>query len=163
MLSLDDSPWDDLRGGYRVKFDPRPWLALLETGKDNGSVWQAFWEELHHQGDVGEASYATIPHLVAIYQRLRIIDCNVYDLVACIELCRGKGANPPVPKWLEEDYYGAIQQLAIYGLGQFPSIKQSEDVRAVLSVLALSKGARMHAKFLFLFADEELSEIESNI
>lgn len=146
-----------------MKFDPRPWLALLETGRDNAAVWGTLWEYLHHQGDVGEASYATVPHLVAIYKGLKIFDCNVYDLVACIELCRGEGTNPPLPVWLKDEYHRAIQELGSYGLEQFPRVMQSDDIRSVLSVLALSKGARMHAKFLFLFTDDELGEIASKL
>jgi len=71
-----------------MPFDPRPWLTLLETGNDRCCVG-AFSENLHHQGDVGEASYATVPHLVRIYRQLGIFDWNLTGLwrvLNCVEV-----------------------------------------------------------------------------
>lgn len=70
MLSFADKRWSDLKGGYRMKFDPRPFLSSIETDEDTDAAWHELWEELHHQGDVGDASYAAVPHLVRI-PRLR--------------------------------------------------------------------------------------------
>ncbi|HEY0686085.1 MAG TPA: hypothetical protein VGD45_27325 [Steroidobacter sp.] len=63
MMSLDDERWRQLKGGYRVTYDPSGALKLLESGVD---VWGELWDELHHQGDVDVASYAAVPHLVRI-------------------------------------------------------------------------------------------------
>lgn len=63
MLALDDPRWKTLEGGYRVVYDASIALARLERGED---VWKELWNELHHQGDVGESSYAAVPHLVRI-------------------------------------------------------------------------------------------------
>ncbi len=119
MLGLDDERWKELEGGYRVPFDPRPWLALLESGKDNEAVWEAFWENLHHQGDVGEASYATVPHLVKIYKQRGTFDWNAFAIVSCVDLCRESRSNPPLPGWLKDEYFVAIQELATVGIDQF--------------------------------------------
>ena len=86
MLSLDDKRWRDFSGGYRVPFDPRPLLSKLETEDDTKDVWRELWGELHHQGDVGEASYASVPHFVRIYRQRDAIDWNTYAIVAIIEL-----------------------------------------------------------------------------
>ena len=66
MLSLDDNRWTTMRGGYKMPFDPRPLFARLETGLETQTVWSELWNEPHHQGDVDEASYAAVPHLVRI-------------------------------------------------------------------------------------------------
>src|SRR5678809_694906 len=84
MLALTDKRWQRLHGGYRIPFDASVPLAQLEAGKP---VWDQLWEELHHQGDVGEASYAAVPHLVRITQGITVRDWNVYALVALIEIC----------------------------------------------------------------------------
>ena len=132
MLSLDDQRWSGLEGGYGTEFDPRPLLLRLEAGRDVDTVWQELWGELHHQGDVGQASYALVPHLVRIHRQRGSIDWNTYAIVATIELARGQGSNPAVPKWLEEDYFGAIKELAKLGSvevlraeGQLPSSASS--------------------------------------
>src|ERR1700733_11200764 len=78
MLGLDDNRWSNLTGGYRTAFDPRPLLARLETEHDTAAVWHELWEELHHQGDLGEASYASVPHLVRIHRTSGIIAWNSY-------------------------------------------------------------------------------------
>jgi len=102
MLSLDDERWSSLNGGYRVPFDPRPLLRNLEAGNDVQAVWDELWQGLHHQGDVGEASYAAVPHLVRIHRQRGVVDWNTYAIVATIELARGIGTNPDVPAWLRQ-------------------------------------------------------------
>ena len=160
MLSLDDKRWQDLEGGYRTRFDPRPLLSELETSNNANATWHELWEELHHQGDVGLASYATVPHLVRIYRKRRVIDWNTYAIVAVVELARDNGKNPKVPKWLEGDYFEAIRELAGIGAVQILQTKNSEEIRAILSILAISAGARTHAKFLINYSAEELLEME---
>ncbi len=161
MLSLDDKRWSDLEGGYRMHFDPRPLLSALETDKDTKAVWHELWENLHHQGDVGEASYAAVPHLVRIYRQRGVVDWNIYAIVAVIELARERGKNPQVPEWLEEDYNRAIQELAGIGAVEVLQAKDPEDIRAILSIIAMSKGARTHARFLLEYSAEELLELET--
>src|SRR5947208_2158398 len=56
MLSFDDERWNQLTGGYKIPFDPRPSLRKLESQQDTAAAWEELWEELHHQGDVGDAS-----------------------------------------------------------------------------------------------------------
>ena len=161
MLSLDDKRWSDLKGGYRTLFDARPLLSALETARDTEKAWHELWEELYHQGDVGEASYAAVPHLVRIYRLRGAIDWNTYAMVAVIELARGRGKNPQVPKWLKEGYVRAIQELAEIGAVEILPAKDPEDIRAILSILAIAKGARTNARFLLDYSAEELLELET--
>lgn len=63
LLSLDDPLWPALEGGYGVPYDASLALKALKAGED---VWHELWEELHHQGDVGVASYAAVAQLVDI-------------------------------------------------------------------------------------------------
>src|ERR1700730_5544899 len=100
MHRLDDNRWDGLTGLYKSPFDPRPLLAKLETESDTAMVWDELWEELHHQGDVGDASYAAVPHIVRIYRQREVVDWTTSAIVAIIDLARTKGKNPAVPEWL---------------------------------------------------------------
>jgi hypothetical protein len=157
MLSLDDSHWSNLLGGYRTTCDPRPLLAKLESGQDRAGAWDA----LHHQGDVGEASYASVPHIVRIHRKCGLPDWNSYAIVAIIELARLKGNNPELPKWLEEDYLRAIRELAEIGAVEISHTEKPEVLRAILSVIAIAKGLRTHARFLVEYSEDELLDIES--
>jgi hypothetical protein len=160
MLALDDNRWTTLAGGYRTPLDPRALLSKLESGQDAPAVWRELWNELHHQGDVGEASYAAVPHLVDISRRRRKLDWNTYAMVAIIELARMEGSNPALPNWLESGYFRAIQELAEIGAGEVLRAEDPDTVRAILSVIAIAKGLRVHGKFLVNCSDEEMLEFE---
>jgi hypothetical protein len=160
MLSLDDKRWQKLDGGYRTRFDPRSLLLNLETSDDTRAAWHELWEGLHHQGDVGEASYAAVPHLVRIYRNRGRLDWNTYAIVATIELARDSGKNPDLPEWLKEDYLHAIRVLAEVGATEVLQTKDPENIRAILSILAIAAGARTHARFLVCYSDSELLEME---
>jgi hypothetical protein len=161
MLSLDDNRWNNLTGGYRVKCDPRPLLGQLESEQTRETAWHELWEDLHHQGDVGEASYASVPHLVRIHRKSGIVDWNTYAIVAIIELARGKGNNPGVPPWLEEDYLRAIRELAEIGAVEIWRTDDPEAMRAILSVIAIAKGLPMHGRFLVKYSEDEMLDIEA--
>src|SRR4051812_14516693 len=115
MLDFNDQRWDHLKGGYKTAYDPRPSLRKLERRQDTTAVWKEFWNELHHQGDVGDASYAAVPELVRICRNGLDADWNLYAIVATIEVARTEGENPPLPEWLKDDYFAAIQELAVRG------------------------------------------------
>src|SRR5229473_4222271 len=151
MLNLDDSRWGDLRGGYKMRCDPRPLLEKLENGQNMEATWHELWDDLHHQGDVGEASYAAVPHLVRIYRNHGTPDWNTYAIVAVIELARDKGNNPAVPKWLEQGYFSAIQELATIGAAEVLGAKDPEALRAILGFIAIAKNLRTHGRFLVEF------------
>jgi hypothetical protein len=161
MLGLDDSRWSNLTGGYKTRFDPRPLLARLETEQDTAPVWHQLWDELHHQGDVGDASYAAVPHLVRIHRKRGVVDWNSYAMVAVIELARTERQNPEIPEWLEEDYFRAIGELAEIGATEILRAKEPEAVRAILSVIAIAKSLRTHGRFLVEYSEDELLDIES--
>jgi hypothetical protein len=163
MLSLGDRRWSQLKGGRRTLCDPRPLLARLEAGNDTKPVWDALWDELHHQGDVDEASYACLPHFVRIYRQCGMTDWNTYAIVATIELERGEGENPKLPMWLEEGYFEAIRDLADTGIEELQGVRRDCDLRGILCVLALQKGARTYARFLLKYSEEELLEMESAV
>ena len=161
MLSLDDKRWLQMKGGYKMPFDPRPLFIKLGSKKETAETWHELWEELHHQGDVGEASYASIPHLVDICRQSSEIDWNPYAIVATIELARTEAKNPPLPNFLQEDYFRSLQELAQIGAEQILKADDLETVRAILSVIALAKGARAHARFLVNYSEDELLDLEN--
>jgi|SRR5215469_1185211 len=73
-----------------------------------------------------------------------------------LKLARGTAKNPEVPEWLKEEYFSAIQDLAKLGATEILRAKDPESVRAILSILALAKGARSHARFLPEYSEETI-------
>jgi hypothetical protein len=159
MFAMNDPRWNGLCGGYRVPYDPRPVLASLANGTDTEAAWSELWDELHHQGDVGEASYAAVPELVRIHAACGRSDWNTYALVATIEDARGKLDNPPVPLWLEAAYPAALQELLRLGLRELEDANTPELVASIIAVLAFGKGQRSLGRLAVAFTEDERSEI----
>lgn len=144
-----------------MKCDPRPLLANLENRLETEATWHELWDDLHHQGDVGEPSYAAVPHLVRIYRHHDTPDWNTYAIVAIIDLARDKGNNPAVPGWLEADYFSSIQELARIGAAEVLSAKDPETFRAILGVIAIANNLRTYGKFLVEYSEDELLDMQS--
>jgi hypothetical protein len=162
MLSFEDDRWNSLAAGYRVPVDLRPLLLQLESSNEVAGTWQALWQELYHQGDVGEGSFVAVPHLVRIHRQRAVVDRNTYALVASIELARGKGANPDVPSWTREAYDAALHDLMRAGIDELPRAKGLESVRSILSLLAVVLGARTYGRLLLEFSEDEVLELEQS-
>ncbi|MGD0890858.1 MAG: hypothetical protein ABR923_04940 [Terracidiphilus sp.] len=81
-------------------------------------------------------------------------------MVAIIELARGEGTNPEVPEWLSGDYFSAIQKLASIGAGEVLTAGSPETACAILSVIAIAKGLRVHGKFLVNYSEDEMLNFE---
>jgi hypothetical protein len=157
MLSLDDPRWKELRGGYRVPYDASPALARLERGED---AWGELWQELHHQGDLGEASYAAVPHLVRIAESSGSRDWKFYGLISTIEVERHRKTNPSVPGWLAEDYRRAWCKALELAAEDLHHQRDTTTMRSILGAVALGSG---HLKLgaWIAFADE--SEIDEDL
>lgn len=159
MLSLDDKRWTEMNGGRRAPFDPRPLLRKLEAGQHDRQTWDELWDGLHHQGDVGEASYAAVPHVVRAYRQRGEADWNTFALIAIIELARLNVGNPELPGWLADDYLRAIRELAEIGAHQLSDTTDSDVIRSILAVVAITSGLREHGRILVNYSDEEAAEL----
>jgi hypothetical protein len=144
-----------------VRYDPRPALGRLASGES--IAWEELWQELYHQGDVGTASYASVPELTTLERDRVTPEWNTYALVASIELARSSGSNPPIPDWLERTYDDALAALAADATMKLPIATSNEDVRSMLSIIAISKRLRRHAEVLLDFSEEELEDVLGDV
>lgn len=158
MISLDDNRWEGLKGGYKLPYDPRPALRQLEAGGDRESSWEELWNELHHQGDVGEVSYAAVPHLVRIATQSSLVDWNLYALVGTIEIERHRKTNPPVPGWLVKSYRQAWRDLLHLAMRDLPRVEDPVAISAILGVIALAKGQLKLGAFILHSDPSEIDE-----
>ena len=143
LLELDDPKWGDLEGGYRgVLYNASAALKKMERTNDLSAmneVYQEFWNELHHQGDVGLASYYSVPHLTRIAKEKQLIDSNVLGLVSVIEIQRHKN-NPKLPSALFPAYNNALTELGELAKLSFNHPWDFETANTLLTALAVSKG-----------------------
>ena len=154
LIPLHDPRWQDFKGGYGVAYDPSKALDALEKGEDS---WGELWENLHHQGDVGVASYATVPHIARIVSHGWAKSWHPYGLVATIEIERHRKSNPDIPEWLNDTYTQAIQNLARSGASELLSTTDPLLVQCIIGLLALS---RSHVKLGALICNLDQSEID---
>ncbi|WP_426014657.1 hypothetical protein [Caulobacter sp. DWR2-3-1b2] len=159
-IDLSDERWGELQSAFRRSYDVRP--ALRRLASRDAAVWDEFWEELHHQGDVGEASYAAIPAIVRIYtEQAQQPDWNVYALAATIEEARHGNDNPAIPPWLAANYDLGWADLEARALAELPPASDDALVSSILAVLALAKGKRTLARMALLTEDERKEMLDS--
>jgi hypothetical protein len=158
-MDLDDPKWSRLLGGYRVPYDPRKALLALERADETEGAWKELWTELYHQGDVGEASYAAVPHLVRIHARRGKADWNTYALVAAIEEARRNGHNPGLPANLGDAYEAAWRELVKLGLCELEMAEDPTLVTSIIGVIAIGKGQLTLGRLAVTFTEDERLEM----
>jgi hypothetical protein len=158
MLGYDDPIWKELKGGYKVLYNPTVALQKLENGTSMSEAWDELWQELYHQGDVGEASYASVPQLVRIHREKQNLGWNIYSLVSEIEIERHRKTNPNIPIWLELSYRKAWTEILDLGLSDLREANDEITTRAILGALALSKGLIKFGALISTFDESEIDE-----
>jgi hypothetical protein len=159
MIELNDNRWKEFDGGYRMPYDASIPLKRLEestSAEEIDSVFAELWDELHHQGDVGLASYFSIPHIIRIAKEKKLFNYNVFGLVTTIEIERHKD-NPKLPEEFEESYLHSIQ-IELPELIKEVMIDKWDVTLAstVLSALAVSKGHIEMADAISKMEDKDL-------
>jgi hypothetical protein len=161
-MDLDDSQWPRLLGGYRLPYDPRKAFIALERADnpdDADNAWKELWTELHHQGDVGDASYAAVPHLVRIHATRGVADWNTYALVATIEDARRDGHNPKLPANLRDAYEAAWRELVKLGLRELVAAEDPTLVVSIIGAIAIGKGQFTLGRLAVAFTEDERQEM----
>ena len=158
-MDLNDHRWAELRGGYKDFYDPRPAVARLITHDDVGAVWTELWNELHHQGDIGDASFAAVILLADALGSRPPHDWNLFALAATIEVERHRKINPPIPDWLFDDYKRAWRQLVETALTSLRSNADKDLVQSALAVVALGHHAVKLGALINYLDPSELDEM----
>jgi hypothetical protein len=121
------------------------------------------WEELHHQGDVGEASYALVPYLVEYQSRRRELDEQVFHYCVVVDLAQPENKNPPIPPELEFSYAMAIRKLPVIGAELLRRGCPEAVVMGVAAATALAAGHRVLARAYIDFGRPDALEYLRNL
>jgi hypothetical protein len=147
LLPLDDPRWVRYRGGYnRVPVDVVSLIRRLQLEGTSDQFWERVWGDLHHQGDVGEASYALVPYLVDHQARRRELDEQLFHYCVVIDLAQPENNNPPIPPELELSYALSLRKLPVIGAEQLSRGCSEAVVRGVAATTALAAGHRVLAR-----------------
>lgn len=158
-MDINAPGWDQLLGGYRIPYDPRKALLALERSEDVAKAWQELWNELYHQGDIGEASYAAVPQLVRIHASRGVPDWNTYALVATIEEARRDNRNPALPTKLKAAYDDAWHRLTEIGLDELRKAADPTLICSIIGVIAMAKNQFTLGRLAVSFTEDERCEM----
>jgi len=143
MLNLDSPVWSSLRHAYGAASDIPSLLRQLQKlppSEEDEEPWFTLWSALAHQGDVFDASFAAVPHVVAALAQNPLGAHETYfQFPAWVEVCRSKNGIE-VPEILAPSYFDA--------LGRLPSLVAAASLRTwdagflacALSAIAAAKG-----------------------
>lgn len=146
MLALNDSRWSSLFHAYGTAQDiPGLVLALAQDTGPKSSCdsepWFSIWSSLCHQGDVFDASYAAVPHIVEIgCQATGPIDFSFFQFPVAVDVARKNGRGPTMPVDLSEAYFGAIQRIEDCIAQHREEIWDEATLLSVLAAQAIAKG-----------------------
>lgn len=151
-------PWrPELVGGYKTPFDPRPAISRLTDKSTRRDAWQELWNELHHQGSLGDASYASIILLTEHFEA-HPRDLDFYAFVSTIEVERHRKENPLLPEWFRDHYFQALSSAKRMALSDLQALKDPMAVHFAVALIAATTGQLETAAILVHFTPEELRE-----
>jgi hypothetical protein len=138
-MNLDHPTWQKIKGGYKVSYDVSIPLKLLEASSNKAemeAIFHELWDELHHQGDVGIASYLALPQLARIARQKNLFDWNILGLCAVIEQERHSDKNPELPEEYLEYYKAGMQDLKSFIISNLTKDHDGDTLRVAYSALA---------------------------
>ncbi len=156
MLSLDSSEWNDLPHAYGQASDiPALLRRLADIPDDTEEVWYELWGSLCHQGTPYPASYAALPHVIAIAAPLppkaRMEHLRFAGMVAA--------AADEVPAALDADYRSALARASLMVEQGLKAKLSVDDAACLLWVGVAFRGLQDAALALEPFVDEGTLQI----
>jgi hypothetical protein len=161
MITLDDPLWKTLEGGYKILYDASIPLKKLQQATDSKEieeVWSELWNELHHQGDVGIASYLAVPQLAQIGATKDLYNWNLLGICSVIEQQRHLGDNPQLPREYQDYYNDGLEVLKRFVIANINRQTDDTTFRAALSTLAVCAGQIKLSKAINELEDDILEE-----
>lgn len=141
LLDLADGRWETYRAGYnRAPYNVVPLIRQLLQSGTSKPFWDEVWAQLHHQGDLGEASYALVPYLALYLRTAPTLDAMLLAYAAVVEIERPRNGNPPVPHELEDSYAWALTEILALAAVRFAGSWADEQIRYFAALAAAIKG-----------------------
>jgi len=169
MLDLESPKWRNLSHAYGVASNVPTLIEQLKTApppKDwQSEPWYSLWSSLCHQYDVYTASYAALPHIVAIAaskpvkHRLEFV-----SFIGAIEAFRHRKKAPQIPQFLQEDYFSALDHAASLILDSLVVDWDEEEMTVLLGVYSVMRGHyRLGNAIIFLPEENTCPECEAPV
>src|SRR5207244_1636386 len=125
-------------------------------------IFDELWDNLHHQGEVGLASYLAVTALIEICMDKKSFDWNFIGLIITIENARIRGKNPELPLEFDDLYFGSIVKFEDYLHSNFKSITDSSALRMALALFATANGQPELGHAIQVLNEDLLTEFNLN-
>lgn len=162
MLSLDSPRWGDLEHAYGRAADVPSLLGALRdfpTSEGRREPWFSIWSALAHQGDVYSASFAAVPHVIAVLASDPMRCDSVYfQFPAWVEICR-INRSVLVPPDLREAYFDSLASLPMHAARWAGKAWSDSDLVCVLGAIAAVKGHPAIAEAVIEMTDRNAAEM----
>ena len=144
MIPLDSPRWRELRQAYGSAEDIPRLLEHLPLVDDDGrrELWLGLWGTLCRRGDVYDASYAAVPHLVAFAATRPAAErARALHLVGAVEVGRrlAPGA-PPLSPDLADAYHAALAEVPALVAGCAGEEWDADTAQVLAATIAIAKG-----------------------
>lgn len=154
MLDLDSPRWGELAHAYGSARDlpailRRVWAELsqeIPPDEDElegalASAWFELASAICPMGEVSPASYAAVPHIVALAASHDIeVRAQLLQLVARVEAGRNRPDAPPVPADLEPAYRAAVTRVPHLVAARVGDEWDPTTAQALAGILLVTKG-----------------------
>jgi len=116
VLALDDPRWVELEHAYGNAGDIPVLLRSAESLAEDVDYatepYFTLWSTLCHQDDIYTASYAAVPHLLALVEASpQCFRWTLLSLVQKIEAARLAGNVVDMPPYLVDAYFDALRRI----------------------------------------------------
>lgn len=154
-LSPESDRWAELSHAYGPASDIPELLRRLIESPDDG-VWSDLCGSVVHQGDVSEAAYAVLPHVVAAAQATPA-KARIMHLAFATTVIAGR-IRRPCPSDLQSEFDAAVNVVSDIALSTLSNATlQDPELPYVLSAIAASSKLPVLARILEQFADGEFT------
>ncbi len=149
MLTLESNHWSALHHAYGAATDIPALLSQLSTlpgAQGESEPWFSLWSALAHQGDVFDASFAAVPHVVHAASTNPLgADAVYFQFPAWVEICRRK-QEVEVPVELAGAYFDALAKLPSLVAAASAREWDADFLQCALSAIAAAKGQPLIAE-----------------
>lgn len=150
MLALDDPRWAELHHAYGKAADTPALLARVQRDVGDDDAWHELWGSICHQGSAYPASFAAVPHIVAI-----AASAPPGDRVDPLNLAAGIAMDAhDVPPELEREFRDAIARVPALAAEALRSDVDDSKAGYLLVAMAAGHGCARAAWVLEGFTSE---------
>ena len=159
-LPLDSDRWVELRGG-KGRYDAAPILEELREGYlPLERFWSIAWDELHHQGEVGNASYLAIPWIWQHYQDAGLEpDEELLWFAGMVERRRRSGDNEALLADFAAGYHRSLHEIAAVAAAGESGLRSFGATKACCHLLAVLGDQDPLAELLDLLEEDQLPRL----